>query len=292
MKLCLALPLVLALSASAARAADAPVPAPAPALATIEALRASMLASDSILVTRVEVEEQVTTDSAGQPHTSLSSRRVALNNVKGPWMKRFVANFLPAGTALRPELCPAPTRTAGLVKPWMLSALWINKDGRGQAYVNLISGCGFAGVRGGKPAGLDVGAHTDSLLALFQQALFADSALARVNSRSLPDTTHTRPVAESETIPEATDRVAPAYPDSARAAGIEGTVTVKALVGSDGSVMRVEVGSSVPGLDAAALAAVKKWHFKPATVDGRPHAVWVSVPVAFHLHPAGTANKP
>ena len=133
MKLCLALPLVLALSASAARAADAPVPAPAPAPATIEALRASMLASDSILVTRVEVEEQVTTDSAGQPHTSLSSRRVALNNVKGPWMKRFVANFLPAGTALRPELCPAPTRTAGLVKPWMLSALWINKDGRGQA---------------------------------------------------------------------------------------------------------------------------------------------------------------
>jgi TonB family protein len=289
----LALAGALALVALAACAADAPAqaappalaPAPAaPAPATVEGLRASMLASDSILVTRVEVEERVTTDSAGQAQTSVSSKRVAVNIVKGPWMKRFVASFIPPGTALRPELCPRPVGTAGLARPWMLSALWINKDGRGQAYVNLITGCGFAGVAGGRTASLDISAHTDSLLALFQQGLFADSALATVSAGSLPDTTRPRVVARpTDTVAEPLERPAPVYPDSARAAGIEGEVMVRALVGSDGHVLRVEVQASVPGLDAAALAAVKKWRFKPATVDGKPRAVWVGVPVRFRL---------
>lgn len=283
MKLGFALVVALAFAAPAARAADARAAA-VPVPATVEGLRASMLASDSILVTRVEVEERVTTDSSGQAHTSVSSTRVAVNNVKGPWMKRFVANFIPQGSVLRPELCPPPIGTAGLAKPWMLSALWINKNGRGQAYVNLLTGCGFAGVAGGTPASLDIGAHTDSLLALFQQGLFADSALATVSARSLPDTTRPRVIAPpAETVAEPLERVAPVYPDSARAAGVEGAVVVRALVGSDGHVLRVEIQTSVPGLDAAALAAVKKWRFKPATVDGKPRAVWVGVPVTFHL---------
>ena len=85
--------------------------------------------------------------------------------------------------------------------------------------------------------------------------------------------------------------MAPAYPDSARAAGIEGAVVVRALVGSDGHVLRVEIETSVPGLDAAALAAVKQWRYKPATVNGKPRAVWVGVPVTFHLD-SGKAARP
>lgn len=288
MKTRLTLAVVLALAAHAAFAAGAP-PAVSPAPATVEGLRASMLASDSILVTRVEVEERVTTDSSGQAHTSVNSKRVSVNSVKGPWMKRFVASFIPQGSELRPDVCPPPVGTAGLAKPWMLSALWISKAGRGQAYVNLLTGCGFAGVAGGRPASLDIGARTDSLLALFQQGLFADSALATVSARSLPDTTRPRLVAPPEdTVAEPLERVAPVYPDSARAAGIEGAVVVRALVGSDGHVLRVEIQTSVPGLDAAALAAVKKWRFKPASVGGKPRAVWVGVPVTFHL----AADKP
>jgi protein TonB len=289
-----ALALAALLGAPAARAADAPAPAaPAPALATLEALRASMLASDSILVTRVELSEQVTTDSTGEHHTSLGSKRVALNNVKGRWMKRLVANLLPAGTVLSPELCASPTGTAGLPKPWMLSALWVNKDGRGQVYINLLNGCGFAGLRGGRPAGFTIGAGTDSLLALFQQALYADTLLATVKSSKLPDTTHAFvPPVIANTDPEAIERVAPVYPDSARHAGIQGTVVVKALVSSEGHVLRADVQDSVPALDAAAIAAVKKWRFKPATVDGKPRAVWVTVPVNFALHAEDAAPKP
>ena len=289
MKRWIALPLVMALAAPAARAAEAPAPVPAPAHAlvptTVEALRASMLASDSIMVTRVEIEQSSTTDSAWQSHTSVSRKRVTINQVKGPWMKRFVANFVPAGTTLRPELCPPLRGSGGLSKPWMLSALWINKDGRGQVYVDLITGCSVAGLAGSEPVALAVGSHTDSLLALFQQALFADSALASVKPGSLPEIARAPQAAIADSPPEPLERVAPVYPDSARAAGIQGTVVVKTLVGSDGRVMRVEVGTSVPGLDAAALAAVKQWRFKPAVVGGRPRAVTVGVPVSFHLGP-------
>jgi protein TonB len=36
-------------------------------------------------------------------------------------------------------------------------------------------------------------------------------------------------------------------------------------------------------LDRAAIAAVKSWHFLPATRDGRPVSAWVEIPVRFHL---------
>jgi protein TonB len=36
-------------------------------------------------------------------------------------------------------------------------------------------------------------------------------------------------------------------------------------------------------LDRAAIAAVRSWHFLPATRDGRPVSAWVEIPVRFHL---------
>jgi protein TonB len=250
-----------------------------------------MLASDSILVTRVEMEPAAVSDSAWQSHAPVSRKRVTVNQVKGPWMRRFAANFIPPGATLRTELCPPPRGTAGLAKPWMLSALWINKDGRGQVFVDLSTGCSIAGLVGSGPVALDVGAHADSLLALFQQALFADSALATIKPGSLGEGSRSQEPAAVRTPPQPIDRVAPVYPDSARAAGIEGTVVVKTLVGSDGRVMRVDVETGVPGLDAAALTAVKQWRFKPATVDGKPRAMTVGVPVKFSLSPGEPTKK-
>lgn len=87
-----------------------------------------------------------------------------------------------------------------------------------------------------------------------------------------------------EELPEAVTRVAPAYPDRARIAGLEGTVQVQALVGTDGRVHDVRVIKSIPGLDDAAMAAVRQWAFKPALAKSQPVAVWVAVPVKFSLH--------
>jgi TonB family protein len=86
-----------------------------------------------------------------------------------------------------------------------------------------------------------------------------------------------------ETLPEAVFRVAPEYPDLAREAGIEGTVVVQVLVGADGRVKGDRVVKSIPALDAAAVAAVEQWKFRPATSGGQRVAVWVAVPVRFSL---------
>jgi len=87
-----------------------------------------------------------------------------------------------------------------------------------------------------------------------------------------------------DVLPQAITKVPPSYPDSARSAGISGTVTVQAYVRTDGTVGATRIVNSVPGLDAAAAAAVVQWRFKPATAKGQPVAWWVSVPVKFSLH--------
>lgn len=87
-----------------------------------------------------------------------------------------------------------------------------------------------------------------------------------------------------EELPEAIVRVPPEYPPLAREAGVEGTVLVQALVGRDGLVKNVRVQRSIPMLDTAADAAVRRWRFKPAMSQGRPVAVWVAIPIKFSLH--------
>jgi protein TonB len=63
------------------------------------------------------------------------------------------------------------------------------------------------------------------------------------------------------------------YTAAAKAEGIEGKLKLKLIIGADGSVSDVEVVASVePGLDAAAVAVVKQWRFKPALKCGRPVA--------------------
>jgi protein TonB len=87
-----------------------------------------------------------------------------------------------------------------------------------------------------------------------------------------------------EELPDAIVKVTPSYPDSARQAGVDGTVMVQAHVCACGEVDETRVVKSIPLLDAAATAAVSQWIFKPALSNGEPVAVWVGVPVKFSLH--------
>ncbi len=77
----------------------------------------------------------------------------------------------------------------------------------------------------------------------------------------------------------------PKYPLSARAKGIQGTVMVFVQVGFDGEPTAVEIWqtSQDPVLDEEALRTVRKWHFIPATSNGRPISASVIVPVDFRL---------
>ena len=84
--------------------------------------------------------------------------------------------------------------------------------------------------------------------------------------------------------PEAVEKIGPIYPEEARRAHIQGTVMVAALVGKDGLVKDCKVIKSIPGLDEAAVAAVKQWRFRPVLLDDKPVAAWAAVPIKFTLH--------
>ena len=68
--------------------------------------------------------------------------------------------------------------------------------------------------------------------------------------------------------------------------GEEGTVLVRVLVTADGRAGEVELkrGSGYDRLDQAALRAVRKWRFVPATKNGEPTEAWLDQPVTFKLN--------
>jgi TonB family protein len=79
--------------------------------------------------------------------------------------------------------------------------------------------------------------------------------------------------------PRALNEVAPVYPALARASGVRGKVVIKALVDTDGTVVEPFVLEPLQrDLDTAALEAVRKWRYRPATSDGKPipAMVWVT----------------
>jgi TonB family protein len=80
-----------------------------------------------------------------------------------------------------------------------------------------------------------------------------------------------------------TDRIEPDYPDEARRARIQGTVTLDTLIGEDGRVRVVSPISGDPQLAEAAVAAVRKWRYKPYTVNGKRVSIRTQVPVTFML---------
>lgn len=64
-------------------------------------------------------------------------------------------------------------------------------------------------------------------------------------------------------------KVAPVYPDVAKAAGAQGVVTVQVVVDEQGNVATAKAVSGHPLLQQAAVDAARQWTFKPTIVDGR-----------------------
>lgn len=79
--------------------------------------------------------------------------------------------------------------------------------------------------------------------------------------------------------------VEPEYPIAAARARDEGTVLVRAQVGTDGKPTDVTVARSSRSrdLDRAAVDAVRQWTFEPAIREGKSVASSVQVPVQFTL---------
>lgn len=79
-------------------------------------------------------------------------------------------------------------------------------------------------------------------------------------------------------------RVEPEYPEPMRRARIEGVVILEAVITSSGGVDEVRVLKSAGGaLDRAAADAVRRWRYRPATLNGRAVSVYLTVTVTFGL---------
>jgi len=77
--------------------------------------------------------------------------------------------------------------------------------------------------------------------------------------------------------------VAPIYPPFAVRAKLSGDVKIEATIDGDGRVTDARVVRSVPGLDQAALDAVRQWRYRPTLLNGVPVSVLVTVTVTFSL---------
>jgi TonB family protein len=77
--------------------------------------------------------------------------------------------------------------------------------------------------------------------------------------------------------------VAPAYPEVARQAGIEGDVVLRVYVSSSGQVTGLRILDGPPILARAAVQAVQQWQYQSPKIDGRPASVVTTLVVSFRL---------
>jgi TonB family protein len=80
-------------------------------------------------------------------------------------------------------------------------------------------------------------------------------------------------------------KVQPVYPQSAKAAGIQGTVILHAIIGMDGRPLSVRVMNqdADPDLARASVEAVSQWRYEPTLLNGNPIEVDTTIEVSFTL---------
>lgn len=90
---------------------------------------------------------------------------------------------------------------------------------------------------------------------------------------------------EFDAAPVPVNKPQPVYPSSLLGKGVGGRVLVSCSVDSAGAVSATTVkqSSGHPDLDRAAVNAVTKWKFKPATKDGRAIKATCVVPFNFEV---------
>ncbi|MES1260118.1 MAG: TonB family protein [Acidobacteriota bacterium] len=75
----------------------------------------------------------------------------------------------------------------------------------------------------------------------------------------------------------------PQYPQLARAARVQGTVRLTAVVAADGVIKNLRVISGAPLLIRAALEAVQQWRYQPTLLNGAAVEVITEIDVNFTL---------
>jgi TonB family protein len=82
-------------------------------------------------------------------------------------------------------------------------------------------------------------------------------------------------------------KVQPIYPESAKAAGAQGSVLLHVIVSKDGRPLSLQVLNSQisPDLARAAVEAVSQWRYQPTLLNGQPVEIDTTITVNFTLLP-------
>jgi protein TonB len=77
--------------------------------------------------------------------------------------------------------------------------------------------------------------------------------------------------------------IQPNYPPIAKAAGIQGSVVVEAVISKTGRIENLHALSGPPMLRGAALDAISAARYQPYRLDGEPTEVQTTITVVFRL---------
>lgn len=102
---------------------------------------------------------------------------------------------------------------------------------------------------------------------------------------------HPTPAAPSQPVPvsgslmdaQLDHRVVPTYPEQAKAAHVQGTVSLEATIGTDGAVTALRLISGPPELVTSATDAVRQWHYRPTKINGKATEVVTTINVVYKL---------
>jgi len=122
--------------------------------------------------------------------------------------------------------------------------------------------------------------------------LLASPAIAGPLPQEVPQATATPPARVGGYIkePRKLKDVAPEYPEEAKKARIQGVVILECTISPKGRVVEVKVTRGVPGLDKAAIEAVRQWEYSPTLVDGQAVPLIMNVTVNFRLDQGGAGT--
>jgi TonB family protein len=91
------------------------------------------------------------------------------------------------------------------------------------------------------------------------------------------------PVGGDVTQAKLISAVPPTYPALAKNQHVSGNVLIDALIDANGRVTTMKVVSGPTLLHQAAMDALKQWKYRPATLDGKPVPMHLTVTVQFRL---------
>jgi protein TonB len=77
--------------------------------------------------------------------------------------------------------------------------------------------------------------------------------------------------------------IRPVYPVIAKAAGVQGTVVVEAVISRKGTIESLHVVSGPAMLQNAALDAIRQARYQPYRLNGEPTEVQTTITVNFRI---------